>query len=119
MTSPNLFLVRVADAAASTAFYRTLFEIEPEFTSPHYVAFPVAPGVLFAVWSGGDEPDPTTPRYSEIGLMLPAAESIDEWFDRATTMGARVVQEPHDAVFGRTCVVADPDGNHIRFCPID
>jgi hypothetical protein len=30
-----------------------------------------------------------------------------------------VVEEPHDEVFGRTFVVADPDGNLIRVSPID
>jgi hypothetical protein len=29
------------------------------------------------------------------------------------------VQKPHDAVFGRSFVIADPDGNLIRVSPID
>lgn len=52
MPAPNLFLIYVRDAEAATAFYSDLFEIEPTFTSPHYVAFEVAPGVLFALWTG-------------------------------------------------------------------
>lgn len=43
MPAPNLFLIYVRDAEAATAFYSDLFEIEPTFTSPHYVAFEVAP----------------------------------------------------------------------------
>jgi len=52
MTAPNLFLTYVTDAQRSTAFYSDLFDIEPTFTSPRYVAFEVAPGVLFAIWTG-------------------------------------------------------------------
>jgi hypothetical protein len=29
------------------------------------------------------------------------------------------VEEPHDDVFGRTFVIADPDGNLIRVCMFD
>lgn len=82
MPAPNLFLIYVRDAEAATAFYSDLFEIEPTFTSPHYVAFEVAPGVLFALWTGGSEHAvPSTPRTSEVGLMVPgAASAVDEIF---------------------------------------
>ncbi len=43
MLVPNLFLTYVSDAERATAFYRDLFEIEPVFTSPRYVAFEVSP----------------------------------------------------------------------------
>ncbi|BDO41267.1 Phenazine antibiotic resistance protein EhpR [Cellulomonas sp. T2.31MG-18] len=121
MPAPNLFLVYVRDAAAATAFYRDLFDVEPVFTSPRYVAFPVAPGVLFAVWTGRSEnATPATPRTSELGLMVPgSAAAVDELFARWTAKGAAVVEEPHDDVFGRTFVVADPDGNLIRVSPVD
>ena len=42
MPAPNLFLIYVRDAEAATAFYSDLFEIEPTFTSPHYVALGLA-----------------------------------------------------------------------------
>src|SRR5690625_7454103 len=70
MPAPNLFLIYVRDAEAATAFYSDLFEIEPTFTSPRYVAFEVAPGVLFALWTGRSEHAvPSTPRTCEVGLM--------------------------------------------------
>ncbi|WZH38184.1 MAG: VOC family protein [Microbacterium enclense] len=121
MSAPNLFLIYVQDAEAATAFYRDLFEIEPTFTSPPYVAFEVAPGVLFAVWTGrAEHAVPATPRTSELGLMVPgAASAVDDLFARWTAKGVHVVEEPHDDVFGRTFVVADPDGNLIRVSPID
>ena len=72
MPAPNLFLTYVSDAERSTAFYSDLFDIEPNFTSPRYVAFEVTPGVLFAIWTGRNgDTTRDTPRTSEIGLMVP------------------------------------------------
>ena len=72
MSAPNLFLTYVSDAKRSTAFYSDLFDIEPNFTSPRYVAFEVTPGVLFAIWTGRNgDTTRDTPRTSEIGLMAP------------------------------------------------
>ena len=121
MSAPNLFLVYVQDAEAATSYYSSLFEIEPTFTSPRYIAFEVAPNVLFALWTGQNtHATPATPRTSEIGLMIEGgAAAIDakfaEWHDK----GAIVIEAPHDDVFGRTFVVSDPDGNLIRVAPID
>ncbi|CCQ15016.1 Glyoxalase [Rhodococcus sp. AW25M09] len=121
MPAPNLFLIGVRDVESATAFYSDLFEIEPTFISPHYVAFEVAPGVLFALWTGySDHAVPGTPRTSEVGLMVPgAATAIDEIFTSWASKGVRVLEEPHEAVFGRTFVIADPDGNLIRVSPVD
>ncbi|WP_285041287.1 VOC family protein [Plantibacter sp. LMC-P-059a] len=121
MSAPNLFLIQVQDARAATAFYSELFEIEPVFTSTRYVAFPVAPGVLFALWTGRNEHAvPGTPRTSEVGLMVPGSQSaVDRLFAEWTAKGVTVVEPPYDDVFGRTFVVADPDGNLIRVSPVD
>lgn len=121
MPAPNLFLVYVRDAADATAFYSDLFEIEPSFVSPRYVAFEVAPGILFALWTGRSEHAVAgTPRTSEVGLMVPGpASAVDETFARWVDKGVHVVEEPHDDVFGRTFVITDPDGNLIRVSPVD
>jgi predicted enzyme related to lactoylglutathione lyase len=121
MSSPNLFLIYVANAQEATEFYSGLFEIEPTFTSPRYVAFEVAPGLLFALWTGHSENAvPGTPCTCEVGLMVPgSAASVDETYASWVMKGVRVVEEPHDDVFGRTFVVSDPDGNLIRVSPVD
>ena len=121
MTAPNLFLIYVQDAEWSTDFYRALLDIEPVFTSPRYVAFEVAPGVLLALWTGRSEHAvPATPRTSEVGLMLPGpAAEIDALHERWVAQGVRSAEPPTAAGFGRTFVVADPDGNLIRVSPVD
>lgn len=118
MSTPNLFLIYVTDVERATAFYRDLFDMEPQMTTPRYVPFEVAPGVLFALWSGrADRVTPDAQRHSEVGLMVPGA--VDDVFDAWTAKGATVVEAPYDDVFGRTFVVADPDGNLIRVSPLD
>jgi catechol 2,3-dioxygenase-like lactoylglutathione lyase family enzyme len=121
MPTPNLFLIYVTDIERSTEFYSSLFEMEPQMRTPRYVPFDVGGGVLFALWTGKAETvTPDLPRTSEVGLMLPGgAAAIDGCFERWTGMGATVVEEPHDDVFGRTFVVADPDGNLVRVSPLD
>ncbi|AQS69440.1 VOC family protein [Streptomyces pactum] len=121
MSAPNLFLVYVDDVERATAFYADLFDIEPVVTTPRYVPFEVAPGVLFALWSGrSDQVAPGTPRTSEVGLMVPGpSAAIDDIHAAWTAKGVTVVEPPHDEVFGRTFVVADPDGNLIRVSPVD
>ncbi|CAM5235067.1 VOC family protein [Streptomyces sp. NPDC005930] len=121
MSAPNLFLVYVNDVERATAFYSDLFDIKPVITTPRYVPFEVAPGVLFAVWSGRtDQVAPGTPRTSEVGLMVPgSAAAVDAVHAEWAAKGVTVVEEPHDEVFGRTFVVADPDGNLIRVSPVD
>ncbi|MFC0674169.1 VOC family protein [Brachybacterium hainanense] len=126
MPTPNLFMTYVRDTAASTDFYRELLEVEPVFTSPRYVAFDLGGDALFALWSGAVEdgldaaPRPATPRTSEVGIMVDGgAAEVDRMFARWSERAAAVVQAPHDAVFGRTFVIADPDGNLLRVSPRD
>ncbi|GAB3254545.1 VOC family protein [Kineosporia babensis] len=121
MAAPNLFLIYVTDVERATAFYRDLFELEPVMTTPRYVPFEVAPGVLFSLWSGRSEQvSPQVPRTSEVGLMLPgSAAAVDGIYEKWKAKGVTVLEEPYDEVFGRTFVVADPDGNLIRVSPLD
>ena len=121
MPAPNLFLIYVTDVRRATDFYRDLFEIEPLMTTPRYVPFEVAPGVLFALWSGrSDQVTTQAPRCSEVGLMVPRSDAaVDEIYASWVDKGVTVAEEPHDEVFGRTFVVTDPDGNLIRVSPID
>ena len=116
----NLQLIYVSDIERSSAFYKSIFKTEPVFTSPRYVAFPVSGEALFAMWTGAEKPDPATPRFSEIGIMLPSNAEVDrlyeEWQHNA---GIKIIREPYDEVFGRTFLAQDPDGHIIRVCPAD
>ncbi|MCC2646503.1 MAG: glyoxalase [Rickettsiaceae bacterium] len=117
---PNLQLMYVSDIARSTAFYRRLFNAEPVFTSPRYVAFDAGGEALFAMWTGGTTPDASAPRYSEIGIMLPSNEDVDDLFNEwQKNPDIKIMQKPYAEVFGRTFLISDPDGHIIRVSPQD
>ncbi len=117
---PNLQLIYVSDIKRSTDFYKMLFNSEPVFSSPRYVAFAAGGEVLFAIWTGGTTPDVAVPRFSEIGIMLPSSQDVDYLFDKwKKNSDIKIVQEPRTEVFGRTFLVQDPDGHIIRVCPLD
>jgi predicted enzyme related to lactoylglutathione lyase len=121
MTAPNLFLIYVTDVERSTAFYSDLFNMQPQMVTPRYVPFELAPGILFALWSGrAEQVTPDLPRTCEVGLMVPGSQAaVDRRFAEWSAKGVAVVEQPHDDVFGRTFVIADPDGNLIRVSPLD
>ena len=116
MSDTVAFIVYVSDPQAAARFYGDLLGREPSFTSPRYVTFDVAPGAQLAVWGSDEARDALAKvgaRTNEVCLCLPGGpEVIDQRF-------VTVVQEPHDAPFGRTFLVADPDGNLIRVAPVD
>lgn len=117
---PNLQLVYVSDIERSTNFYKMLFNADPVFSSPRYVAFSAGGEALFAIWTGGTSPDVALPRFSEIGIMLPSSDDVDNLFeDWKKNPDIKIVQEPSTEVFGRTFLVQDPDGHIIRVCPLD
>ncbi|WP_280397693.1 VOC family protein [Nocardia carnea] len=119
--TPNMFIVYVSDAAAAARFYGDLFEMTPVFESPRFIAFELGGGIQFAVWSGVQENFSFAgPRTSELCLALPGGpEEIDGCYRKWVDKGVKVVAEPYDEVFGRTFLVADPDGNLIRVAPVD
>lgn len=118
---PNAFYVYVSDMERSSAFYQTLFDLKAIFASPQYVAYEIALGTTFALWSReGVSLEENPVRTSEMGLNISlSAEEVDSLHELWLAKGATTVEAPHDDVFGRTFVVADPDGNLIRVAPVD
>ncbi|PHM49396.1 VOC family protein [Xenorhabdus miraniensis] len=120
LVNPNLQLIYVSDIGRSTVFYKTIFNAEPIFASPRYVAFSAGKAAVFAIWSGGAKPDSAIPRFSEIGIMLSSNEDVNRLFERwQKNSNIEIKQEPYNDVFGRTFLVKDPDGHIIRVCPLD
>lgn len=117
---PNLQLVYVSNIERSTAFYKNLFKTDPVFTSPRYVAFPAGAETLFAIWSGATSPDIDAPRFSEVGIMLPTNDDVDQLYNQwKDDNGIKILQPPTTEVFGRTFLVQDPDGHIIRVSPVN
>jgi len=119
---PNLQLVYVSDIERSVAFYKTIFNADPVFSSPRYVTFAADDSgkALFTVWTGGTTPEIATPRFSEIGILLPSNEDVDRLFEKwEKNDNINIVKKPYNEVFGRTFLVKDPDGHIIRVSPVD
>lgn len=121
MTTPNMFIVYVRDAAAAASFYGDLFEMKPAFETLRFITFDLGGGVHFAVWSGAEKDHSFAgPRTSELCVTVRGGrEEIDKHFQEWVEKGVDVVAEPYTDVFGRTFVVADPEGNLIRVAPVD
>lgn len=121
MPTSIVFIVYVNDAPEAARFYADLLEIKASLETPGYIAFDLSDGAMLALWSGQIEGlTPALPRTSEVCLALSGGpDAIDRQFERWVVKGVRVVSEPRDEGFGRTFVVADPDGNLIRVAPID
>ena len=121
MPAPNMFIVYVSDAPSAARFYGDLFEMAPSFETPGFIAFELASGIQLALWSrAAVDLTETTVRTSELCVAVQGApETVDALFASWKGKGVQVVSEPHEDGFGRTFVVADPDGNLIRVAPVD
>lgn len=53
-------------------------------------------------------------------MMLPSGDAVDQLFEvwRCKPQ-LKILQEPWSEIFGRTFLVADPDGHVIRVCLLD
>lgn len=117
---PNLQLIYVSEIKRSTDFYSTLFNADPVFKSPRYVAFEAGAEVIFAIWTGGTLPDSSVPRFSEIGIMLSSDKEVEDLFTEwKKNPKIEIYKEPYTEVFGLTFLVKDPDGHIIRVCSQD
>ncbi len=117
---PNLQLIYVSDILRSTAFYSKIFNSQPIFSSPRYVAFSAGENLLFSLWSGGNSPDVDAPRFSEIGIMLPSNEHVDKLYEQwCQGSDIKIFKVLYTDVFGSTFLAVDPDGHIIRVCPLD
>lgn len=119
MSRELVFIVYVTDIDASVSFYRDLLEVDVTFESPRYVTFGLADGVALALWTGESSALEAEPaRTSEVCLNIDG-QLVQNTFEAWVDKGARVLEPPHEDVFGTTFVIADPDGNRIRVAPID
>lgn len=121
MTASVVTIVYVNDAPAAARFCGDLLGMSPSFQTPGFITFDLGPGADLALWSGQfANLSRDVPRTSEICLAIDGgSERIEGLFGQWRSKGITILEEPHDAGFGRTFLAADLDGNRIRVAPQD
>ncbi|APR87030.1 hypothetical protein A7982_12379 [Minicystis rosea] len=119
MFDPSFVLLYVESPAASAAFYTTLLGRAPVESSPTFVMFALASGVMLGLWGrDGVEPPATAPGGAEIAFTVADADAVRATHAAWVERGLTIAQAPARLDFGTTFVALDPDGHRLRvFAP--
>ena len=111
--SPGFISIAVNDAQRSATFYeKYLGAIRDPFDfGPNAVAFVGWPALAVNSARRPGQPGPS-PETTSIQLWWRAASS-QAVYERAKADGVPILTEPFDGPFGRTFVMADPDGYRV------
>lgn len=121
MPIPTYFLVHVTDPVTSAAFYGDVLGRAPVEVSPTFVLFVLDGGIKVGLWakesvvpaSGG------APGALEIGIPFATPAAVDAAHAASVARGHAVLQAPTDVDFGRSAMIADPDGHRIRLFAVN
>lgn len=121
MKTPNLILLYVKDPIVSALFYERIFEGKPVAAFPTYVAFTFENDLTVSLWSTKAKNFVSCGEghRHELAFMVAEENEIIRLRDHWVSLGVRVEQDLHEAVFGLTFVALDPDGHRIRVCMLD
>ena len=110
------FLLYVEDPLKSADFYEKLLRAKPVEASPGFAMFALSPPTMLGLWKRADVlPKVTAPTGSnELSFHVDSVAIVEQFFESAKQIGARVLQEPTQMDFGHTFTVADPDGHRLR-----
>jgi len=114
------FLLYVEDPIASAAFYEKLLRALPVEASPGFAMFALTEPTMLGLWKRADVlPKVSAPTgCNELGFHVESQTIVEQFFEAAKQIGAKVLQEPTQMDFGYTFTVADPDGHRLRvFAP--
>lgn len=120
ISGPGFIAITVTDVARSAAFYeqhlgavRDPFDFGPNAG----VAF-LGPPIPFTVAAPRPGQPGPAPDASGIALWWKASDA-QAVYERVRAAGVPIVREPFDGPFGRTFVLADPDGYKITIYESD
>ncbi|MHB0951535.1 MAG: VOC family protein [Allorhizobium sp.] len=114
---PSFINLYVDNPERSATFYEGIFGLKPAALSPTFAMFVFPGNIKLGLWSR-DTVEPTATGsvgLFEVAVPLGSAAEVDEIHGRLVAAGHTVLQKPTDMDFGRTFVIADPDGHRLRF----
>jgi len=119
MTDFNFVILYVDSPKRSETFYADLLGRPAIDSSPSFVMFGLAPGVMLGLWGrAGVAPAANAPGGGEIAVSVANDAALDARHADWRARGLEIVQAPTAMDFGRTFVALDPDGHRLRvFAP--
>jgi catechol 2,3-dioxygenase-like lactoylglutathione lyase family enzyme len=119
MTDFNFVILYVDSPKRSETFYADLLGRPAIDSSPSFVMFALAPGVMLGLWGrAGVAPAANAPGGGEIAVSVADDAALDAHHADWRARGLEIIQAPSPMDFGRTFVALDPDGHRLRvFAP--
>jgi predicted enzyme related to lactoylglutathione lyase len=107
----SMLMVLCRDLAASRDFYRNVMGLRVlNDQVPHWIDFELGDGKRLGLHPEGAGRK-VTPGTLQLGFSVP---NVDKFITDARAMGARILQDPYDAPFGRIAILSDPDGYAVQ-----
>jgi predicted enzyme related to lactoylglutathione lyase len=107
----SMLMVLCRDLNASRDFYRNVLGLHVlNDQTPHWVDFDLGDGKRLGLHPQGAGRK-VTPGTVQLGFSVP---NVDNFITDARLMGARILQDPFDAPFGRIAILSDPDGYAVQ-----
>lgn len=117
--APNMFLHYVSDIARARTFYESILEMETILELPEHIAWHIGNGFVFAIqYDPESNLTGNVRRTGELAVAVNLSDAeVNTLYAEWIANGAREVEPPHNEPWGYTFLVADPDGNQVRFAP--
>jgi predicted enzyme related to lactoylglutathione lyase len=107
----SMLMALCRDLEKSRDFYRNVMGLHVVTDqAPQWVDFELGGGKRLGLHPEGAGRK-VTPGTLQLGFAVP---NVDRFITDAKVMGARILQEPFDAPFGRIAILADPDGYAVQ-----
>jgi predicted enzyme related to lactoylglutathione lyase len=113
LLGPDFISLQVRNLSASRAFYTEILglSVDERFDTPDFVLFDTTT-IPFAISSARVNLDEAPQPGWGLTLWIDC-DHVDELHAKMQAAGATIIQQPFDGPFGRTFIIADPDGYRI------
>ncbi len=113
LLGPDFISLQVRNVAASRKFYTELlgFTVDERFDTPDFALFDTH-SIPFGVGQARVDLNQVPQPGAGVALWLDC-DNVDELHSKLVAAGTTIITPPFDGPFGRTMIIADPDGYRI------